>query len=516
MNGRKDASWWEGRIYFLVLVLLSVVPLLWPDVAPLTDLPAHMGRYRVELEIGTDAALRQFYSFQWQLIGNLGIDLLVIPFSKLFGLELAVKIIVCSIPALTALGLLLIAKEVHGRLPPTAALALPLAYGFPFQFGFVNFALSMALGLLAFWFWLKLAHRRMFRLRAILFVPISAALWVMHTYGWGLLCVIAFAAELIRHHDDGRTWFRSSLASILNCLPLAPPALLMLLWRTGHVAGTTGDMFNWGVKSLYFMEMLRDRWRPFDMASVFVLIVVLIWALRNSLENFSRMLGMSALFLLITYLLLPRVVFGSAYADMRLAPFMMAVALIAIRPPARTNPGTVRLIALASFAFFLGRTAGTAISFWLYDQEYDRQAAAIESIPRHARLVSFVGQEACIQPWSQTRLEHFPSLALVRKRAFANDQWQMPGAQLLRVRYSQGWPFNADNMQIVTPNQCRGEYWLGLDDALRRLPKNAFDYVWLINAPRFDRSLLKGYEEIWRDGTSMLYRKSTSVGAVHS
>ncbi|MFO3796683.1 MAG: S1C family serine protease, partial [Anaerolineales bacterium] len=39
--------------------------------------------------------------------------------------------------------LLWIAREVHGRIPPTALFALPLAYSYPFQFGFVNFALSI-------------------------------------------------------------------------------------------------------------------------------------------------------------------------------------------------------------------------------------------------------------------------------------------------------------------------------------------------------------------------------------
>lgn len=509
----KGTPWWERRTYFFALVFLSVVPLLRPDVAPLTDLPAHMGHYRVELEIGTDAILRQFYSFQWQLIGNLGIDLLVIPFSKLFGLESAIKIIVCAIPLLTALGFLLVAKEVHGRLPPTAALALPLAYGFPLQFGFVNFALSMAFGFLGFWLWLKLAHKRLFRLRAIIFVPLSALIWITHTYGWGALCVVAFASELIRHHDRGGSWLRSVSGALLGCLPLAPPALLMLGWRTGHVGGQTADMFNWAIKYQYFLMTLRDRWALFDIGSLFLLVAVIVWALRRPKASFSRMLGISALFLFVTFLLLPRIVFGSAYADMRLAPFMLAVGLIALRPPANLDRRSVRLIAAASLAFFLVRTAGTTASFWLYDQDYDRQAAAIEHIPQHARLVSFVEQKACTQPWAQSRLEHFPSLALVRKRAFANDQWQMPGAQLLRVRYAAGAPLNADPMQVVTPNQCRGEYWLRLDQALSKLPRAAYDYVWIINASDYDRSLMKGYKPIWRDGASILYRKSAVARA---
>ena len=92
--------WWDDRRFLLIVVLLMAVPLLLPAVPPLVDLPGHMGRYRVELDIGHSAALQSFYSFQWQLIGNLGIDLLVVPLAPLLGLELAVKLIVMAIPVL--------------------------------------------------------------------------------------------------------------------------------------------------------------------------------------------------------------------------------------------------------------------------------------------------------------------------------------------------------------------------------------------------------------------------------
>ncbi|MFX8114457.1 hypothetical protein ABTL09_19750, partial [Acinetobacter baumannii] len=85
-----------------------------------------------------------------------GLDLLVVPLAPIFGLELSVKLIVITIPALTVMGLLWIAREVHGRIPATALVALPLAYNFAFHFGFVNFALAQALALNAFALWLRL------------------------------------------------------------------------------------------------------------------------------------------------------------------------------------------------------------------------------------------------------------------------------------------------------------------------------------------------------------------------
>ena len=109
------------------MVALSVVPLLYPAVPPLVDLFGHMGRYRVELDLESSPWLRQFYDFRWSAIGNLGVDLLIVPLSAVLGLELAVKLIVLAIPPMTVAGLLWVAREVHHRLPPTALFALPFA-----------------------------------------------------------------------------------------------------------------------------------------------------------------------------------------------------------------------------------------------------------------------------------------------------------------------------------------------------------------------------------------------------
>src|SRR3954467_11044474 len=194
------APWWGRRWGVAALALLAALPLLWPTVPPLVDLPGHMGRYRVELEIAHNAAFQHFYSFHWALIGNLGIDLLIIPVAKIFGVELGTKLIILAIPPLTVAGFLWVAREVHGRVPPTALFAIPFAYGHPFIFGFVNFALSMAFAFLAFAFWLRLARLGHVWLRAGLFVPISIALWVVHTYGWGPLGVLGFLARAGPHY----------------------------------------------------------------------------------------------------------------------------------------------------------------------------------------------------------------------------------------------------------------------------------------------------------------------------
>ena len=501
----QPIGFWQNRWLLAALILSAALPILIADIAPLTDLPGHMGRYRVQLDLAESAALQRYFRFEWALIGNLGVDLLVIPLASLFGLELAVKLVVASIPPLTVGGLLLVAREVHGRIPPTAFFALPFAYGYPFMFGFMNFALSMAFALLAFGLWLHLARLDHLALRAALFVPISGLVWVTHAFGWGTLGVMAFSAELVRQIDKGRNFIGAGARAALHSLAIAPPIILMLLWRSGAAGGQTTDWFNWDAKYYWIKWVLRDRWEWFDLGALVLIVLLLLRALWSPRIEFSRNLAASALFLTLVFLLLPRIIFGSAYADMRLVPYVFAVAVVAIRLRRRATLRFAGIVAGVALAFVIARTGGTLASFWLYDRSYDRALAALDHVPHGARLVSFVGR-ACPEPWATSRLEHLPAIAIVRREAFSNDQWSMAGAQLLDVDYPPGGRFVRDPSQIVTAAKCPREQWLTIGDALRRMPRGAFDYVWLIQPPSYDPALTAGWDEVWRDGGNVLYR----------
>ncbi|HEY6916490.1 MAG TPA: hypothetical protein VI381_02510, partial [Allosphingosinicella sp.] len=364
---------WKSPWLIVALVLLTAVPLIGPQIPPLVDLPGHMGRYHVQMELPHSPFLQHFYTFDWSLIGNLGLDLLIVPLSHVFGIELSSKLIVLLIPVLTVAGLLWVAQEVHGEIPPTAFFALPFAFNFPFAFGFVNFALSMALGLLAFAFWLRLARLGRFKERAIIFLPLSIALWVTHTFGWGTLGVMAFSAELVRQWDMKRGFFRAGWMTAIQCLSLTPPIILMLLWRSGdHVTGQTAGWFNWTLKWRWVEMALRDRWYYFDVGALVIVALLLVFALFHRRMEYSRNLLASALFLALVYIFLPRIVFGSNYADMRLVPYVMAVAILALRFRPGASARLATSLAIAGLLFFGARTIGSTFSFRLYDKDYDR------------------------------------------------------------------------------------------------------------------------------------------------
>ncbi len=504
MSHRPEAApgWWTRPSVLAACVLLALVPLLYPPIPPLVDLPGHMGRYAVQLD---PTPFRDWYAFRWQLIGNLGVDLLVEPLGRLFGVEFGTKLIVMAIPALAVAGLLCIAREVHGRVPPTAFFALPLIWGHPFVFGFVNFSLAMALALIGFALWLRMARKGAARSRAFVFLPLACIVWTAHTFGWGLLGLLCFSAELIRLRDLGRTWLTSAAASALACLPMALPLVPMLLWRSG-ATDMTGDWFDWGTKSLWLLTILRDRWQAFDLASLAVIVGLIFIALRHPALTFSRNLSVSALVLLTVFVLLPRIIFGSAYADMRLTPYLFAVAIVAIRPKPEASAKFLTTLAAIGIAFFAVRIGAHTASMGVASARYDRALVALDHILPGARVAAFT-RRTCGMEWSTNRMEHLAALVIVRRQGFSNDQWDVSGANLMTITKADALGFAVDPSQLVVPQRCgRGAPWMTPDEALAKLPRGAFDYVWLIDPPRYDARLTAGMTPVWRDGSDVLYR----------
>ena len=121
-------------------------------------------------------------------------------------------------------------------------------YGYPFLFGFVNFALSVAFAFLAFGLWLRLGRLERTRLRGWLFVPISLIVFFTHTYGWGAAGLLCFSADAVRLHDRGLTWLRAGHRGRAATSVMALPMLVMLIWRSETHGGQTGDWFNWKIK----------------------------------------------------------------------------------------------------------------------------------------------------------------------------------------------------------------------------------------------------------------------------
>jgi hypothetical protein len=486
--------WWETRWFALAAILASCVPLLWPALPPLIDLPAHIGRYHIASAIEQSADLQRHYSYQWAWIGNLGVDAIVYALTPLLGVEAAAKWTVVAIPLLTTAALAWLSRESGGRASPAMLAAFPLAYSYAFIFGFVNFALASALAIAALALWIRLGRQHRLVLRAALFVPISFLLWTAHSFGWGMFGLFAFAAELARLRSEGRAWRAALLGAMLACIPLGGPALLTL-----HTQYSSVVYYQWRAKPGWVASLLRDRWKWFDVASALAIAVLLYTGLRVRGWRFDPTSGAAALIGLLVFLIFPFTVAAGAYADMRLLGPAVAIALVALRPPARWE----RAVAIGATGFFVLRTVAGTISMAIAAMPQQQALEAVPHIPRGAAVL-VLAQENCATDWVSRRLGHISGIAVARRDVFESGQWTLPGQQLLRHRHEAAEPYASDPSQLVYPLGCAYRP-TDPETAIRAFDRGTFTHVWVIGF-KPQPALAPDVRLEWSNGMSSIYR----------
>jgi len=290
---------------------------------------------------------------------------------------------------------------------------------------------------------------------------------------------------------------------------MALPILVMLIWRSETHGGQTIDWFDWKVKWRWVYSALRDKWKWFDIGSLIAAGLVFLYAIANRIFgrslSLSRNLAFSAIVLLVSFVIIPRIVFGSAYADMRLVPYLMAVALLAIRLRDIPRRTTANVLAVLALAFFATRTVANTITLGQAGADQKAKLQAIDHMPEGARVITLTGM-TCGEYWPLLRNSHLGAMVIVRRDGFSNDQWLLEGVNLLDLKYRAAGYFAADPSQLVRPNRCVDYLHRTIDESLAALPRNDFDYVWLIDVPPYDHGLVAGLQPVWRGPGSVLYR----------
>jgi hypothetical protein len=490
----------QQRWLLALLVFAATIPLLGPAVPPLNDVPCHIGRYRVMVEAG-QGPLALHFGFDWALIGNLGVDLLVYALHPLLDVEPATHLVVALIPALTVAAMLWLGREAQGGLPVAAGFAFPLAYSFPLQMGFINFTLSAALVFGALALWIRLARRWSDVRRAGLFVPIACLVWLCHSFGWAMLGLFVFGAEWVLQRERGRGWWRAAVAAGLLCLPMALPAFAILLGQVQLVGGTA-DWFRWPLKLIWAMVMLRERWMSYDIASVIVIAMVLIIGIRSRAFSFAPLLGVPALLGFAAFLLLPRVLAGGAYADTRLLPYAVALALLAIRAD-DFGGRSADLLRAAGLIFYATRLATSTAALALYAHANQVALGALGHIPVGSSVLTLVNQPH-LNAWDAPRFEHLGGLAIARRHVFTNGQWAFPGLQLIEPLHPAAAPYDRDPSQLIyRPGSA--EPFTDIDATIASFDRGTFDYAWTLGFPK-GRVQARDLVPIWSHGPSTLYR----------
>jgi len=501
--GKQRASlWWQNPWVLTAFILASATPILFVTLPPLTDYFGHMGRYRVELGLATSPELQRNWDFHWALIANLGVDLLIVPLANIFGLERAIWIVALVLPPFLAWGFVRAAKATHGAVPAVAIATFPLALAYPYQYGFVNYWLGLGIAFHVYAFWRQI--ERPSRLHMAGFAAVSLALWICHIFAWGVMCVLVGCTELARFWNAGeRNPLKMAWHGIARAWPLMLPLLLTAIWRTHGEGATTLGWFRWEHKFLSFIYTLRDQSQWLDIGSLIYIVLLIYSGIRSSNGRIDRGLGAAAAAFFVIAIIFPFQLFGSAYADARVWPVLMMVGLLAIR--FEPDSGTIsRAVAACSALIFVARITVSTLGFVQYEADNNRHLLALDHVARGSR-VAVIARYPCPALWRRWRIEHMGSIALLRRDAFVNSQWDVPGAQLLRPLAARGTDWNADPSQFLGGRVCENDMHAEFRDRIKDIPRDRFDYVWLLDIPTRPLPAYPGLKPLYWDERTVLY-----------
>lgn len=502
-----DHAWWNSRLILPGLMLMSTIPFWFVHTPPLIDLLAHIGRYHVQLHLADSPALQLNWDFHWQLVGNLGVELLIVPLAHMFGLERTVWLIALALPVLMIWAIGRISRAMHGQLTPFAIAAVWFAMAYPFQLGFVNYWLAVSLAFHVFASWVEAARKESSVIRPLLFAAAACLVWLAHAYGWVILVVLVGAFELCRNWTRApRAWPAMALTILRNCWPVLIPAVLMVIWRQDTGGASTGHFLDMGAKTLGLVWTLRDQNIWLDALSLLLAIGLLYFGIRSHDARLNPPLLVGAATFLILILLMPGQMFGSVYADVRLWPIVFIVGLTAIAPLDRMPRGSA-VVAGMALAVFAVRIVAMAVGFTAYDAGFAQHLQALNQVPRGASIAVLTRPSICEQ-WRAPRVAHLGSLAIVRRDAFVNSQWDASGGQqLLTPLRARGTDFNADPSQYIQllPGDCDGDLSATLAHRVAQIPRDRFDYVWLLDVDASQLAILPGLQRLYRDDRSALY-----------
>lgn len=338
----------DNRALFLVVTLLSVVPLWIPDFLPLVDVAQHAAQVASLHEIWSDNGLfTATFEINW-FTPYLGGYLLLYLVSLVLPIVLATKLVVSAaaiaLPVVT--GMLL--REFGGD-EKLRWLAIPAGYSFALYWGFMVYLVAIPLSLVLVLLTIRF-DRDPTPKRAAGIALYSIMLFYCHVIALGFAALISLTYLLARNLRDPEKFAKCAI-------PYVAPLPLIFLWMSG-VLSTEASVQN----APFVLGGLRERLVVLFMqfsgldgiaygVSLLTVGVILLapFAVGYRIDRRPErwlpfVVGLGV------YMVFPSYMQNTAFLFQRLAVFLVPLWLIIWAPPARpTRTLTIGLPAAVAF-----------------------------------------------------------------------------------------------------------------------------------------------------------------------
>jgi hypothetical protein len=373
----------DSRAFIVAFALCSLAALcvLWiPKYLPMTDLPQHAAQVSIWKHLNDPAyGFGDVFELQYftpYLMGYGLARLFAEAFSVLVALKLVLTLAVLGLP----LSLLRLLHATRGD-RWWSLVGFPLAFGYPFLWGFFNYVVAIPLGVFYLAFVVDCARRFDTR-RAVWLAVLTTLLLAAHLLIFAL-CGLSAAALLA---FSAKTW----RAALLRLAPLTPSLLLALAWgmRRDQNGAIVPDVFHYGLQRFVEAPALLVGY-PHDTAGLLVgLLIVSFFVISGVrlVRGPERWIPLALW--ACAYLLLPRDFNNVGFLYPRLATLLVPFAFLA------TEPGRPRvrppLIHAALTVIALGWTCVVFGGFYAFDRDARQLDVALQGMPGNQRIRSLI------------------------------------------------------------------------------------------------------------------------------
>jgi hypothetical protein len=401
MNTNTDNHSRAQVAFGAVLFAVTQLPLYAVDYPQIADLPAHVARLHVLMNLDESPVLQSFYEHSFPIAPNMAMDLLVPPLAMCFGLLPAFKLFVSLSSLLMVTGAVALGRALHGGGHPLLLGSLLFVQSMFMHLGLLNYIMGLGVA-----FWL---------LSRIIRVPPTLHSGALVTGAAAVLCLYAthlsalgvyvlgvtgiLLSRMTSHEGLAQRWSVANVAAF--SLHLVPAGLLHMLVAQPRGTFEATD-FPWIAvlvyKLLVFAVMPAVSISPFSLAKVPILAALgigLLWAVRRDAIRFSREGRWIVAALAAAMLALPDAGFGSGLLAVRLALPLTLVLWVSMRVEGLGLTGWRRM-AVACLIGVGGITGVTLQSWSATSAEHTRIRSAMAAIDEGSKVATVVVEP---KPW---------------------------------------------------------------------------------------------------------------------
>lgn len=482
-----EPLWWLAA---LAVTVALAIPLFLVEVPPVLDYPNHLARIFV-LAHPNDPELSQMFRPNWQILPNIGIDIIGTALLKVTSMHVGGRILLALSLFAPVIGVIFYSRVAFGRFTYWSLASGVVAYNGLFFLGFMNFLLSLGLAFAGAACWL--AQRRS---GAAWRGALTGALWVVPIFLTHLFGVILFAILI-----GGQEWARLMLArrggtfsmrqvggsALLLVIALLPSVLLYLAGPLSDSAAAPGAWLGWRKFWTVFTPVMTTN---IDVTlysgQAMLLALALVWR-RVTLAP-GMVVAMLALGLL--FVAAPTAIKSGSFVDVRM-PVMMAFLLFAGMQMNVSGPRAAVIAAVVGGVLAM-RTAYIGSTWIEHRQDLADLRAAMAPLPPLSRVLVARRQSGVqfqtdvpsrVLPGMHRLDGHIAALLMLERRAFWPLMFADPSQQPLVIKppydrlsqpLSEPVVWSVLNLDMVPPEELA---------FARYLPdwRSKFDHVLLID-----------------------------------